>query len=98
MSAELIIREYEVFKNEGNALGFFFYHNEALDQNTPEGPFWFTIEGSSIRAGTAEHHVIFAAVTPEIIDAARQRAALMLMEFDGETPTRCTPCYLAEKL
>ena len=93
---ELIVRDYEVFKNEKNALAFFFYHHAALDQNTEEGPYWFTIHNDSILAGTEEHHVVFADVKQDIIDVARQRGVIMMMEFEGQQPTRCTPCYLSE--
>ena len=97
--ANLIVKDYEVFKNEKNALAFFFYHHPALDQNTAEGPFWFSIhDENSILAGTEEHHVVFASVKPDIIDIARQRGVIMMMEFEGQQPVRCTPCYLSATL
>ena len=95
--SELIIRDYEVFKNEHNALAFFFFHHAALDQNEAEGPFSFSIHDNSIFAGTAVHHVIFEGVKPDIIDIARQRGVLMMMEFQGQQPVRCTPCYITEE-
>jgi len=92
----LIVRDYEVFKNEQNALAFFFYHQVALDQNNAEGPFAFSIQDNSILAGTAAHHVIFAGVNPDLINIARERGAIVLMEFEGQQPVRCTPCYFSE--
>ena len=92
---DLTIKDYEVFRNERNALAFFFYHHPELDKNEAAGPFWFSIHDNSIFAGTESHHVIFADVKPDIIDIARQRGVIMMMEFDGQQPTRCTPCYLS---
>ena len=92
---DLTIKDYEVFKNESNALAFFFYHHAVLDQNAVTGPFWFSIRDNSILAGTEAHHVIFADVKQDIIDIARQRGVIMMMEFEGQQPTRCTPCYLS---
>src|ERR1700733_11355763 len=94
---DLTVKDYEVFKNEYNSLAFFFYHNPVLDQNAAEGPFWFSVHDSKVLAGTAEHHVIFADVKQDIIDTARQRGVIMIMEFEGQTPVRCTPCYLSER-
>ena len=95
--AELIIRDYEVFKNEHNALAFFFFQHASLDQNGAEGPFSFSIQDNSILAGTAAHHVIFEGVKPDIIDIARNRGVIMMMEFQGQQPVRCTPCYITEE-
>jgi hypothetical protein len=94
--ANLIVSEYEVFNNAHNALAFFFYQHAVLDQNTPDGPFAFSIHDNSIFAGTAAHHVVFPDVTPDIIDIARNRGVIMMMEFEGQQPVRCTPCYLSE--
>ena len=91
-----VIRDYEVFKNAHDALAFFFYQNPVLDHNPAEGPFAFSVQDNSILAGTSAHHVIFADVTPEIIDLARNRGVLMMMEFEGQQPVRCTPCYFTE--
>jgi hypothetical protein len=90
------ISEYEVFRNERNALAFFFFRNPILDQNAAEGPFWFSTTKDSITAGTEEHHIFFDALKPDIIEIAKQRGVIMLMEFEGQTPVRCTPCYLTE--
>ena len=92
---DLTIKDYEVFKNERNALAFFFYHHAELDQNPAAGPFWFSIHDNKILAGTESHHVIFADVKSDIIDIARQRGVIMMMEFEGQQPVRCTPCYLS---
>ena len=96
-NADLIVKEYEVFNNEHNALAFFFYLNPVLDQNAEEGPFAFSIHDNSIFAGTAAHHVIFADINPDLIGVARQRGVIMMMEFEGQQPVRCTPCYLSEE-
>lgn len=92
-----IIHEYEVFNNEHNALAFFFYHHKALDQNEAAGPFAFAIHDNSIHAGTAAHHVIFPDLEQNIIDIARDRGVIMMMEFEGQQPVRCTPCYFSEE-
>ncbi len=89
------VAEYEVFKNERNALAFFFYRQPVLDQNPAEGPFWFTLQDNRILAGTTAHHAVFEDVKQDIIDIARQRGVIMLMEFENQQPVRCTPCYLA---
>ena len=91
------VAEFEVFKNEQNALAFFFFRNDALDQNPPEGPFWFRIENNSIIAGTETHGVLFDSIRQDLLDIARQRGVIMLMEFEGEHPVRCTPCYLTDQ-
>jgi hypothetical protein len=95
-TTDLTVKEYEVFNNEYNALAFFLYHHTVLDQNATEGPFAFSIHDNSIFAGTAAHHVIFESVQQEIIDIARQRGVIMMMEFEGQQPVRCTPCYISE--
>lgn len=95
-AVEPVVAEYEVFRNENNALAFFFYRHPLLDQNTANGPFWFTAEDSRIRAGTEAHHAIFEDVKPDIIRIARQRGVIMLVEFENQQPVRCTPCYLQD--
>jgi hypothetical protein len=96
MIADSIVAEYEVFKNDKNALAFFFYKHQALDDTPEEGPFWFSIDEHRIVAGTEEHHAIFEDVSPNIIDTARQRGVIMLVEFENQNPVRCTPCYLSD--
>lgn len=92
-----IVPEHEVFKNNKDALAFFFYHQASLDGNAEEGPFWFRIEdNSSIIAGTEKHYAVFEDLTPAIIDTARQRGVIMLVEFENQQPFRCTPCYLSD--
>jgi hypothetical protein len=93
---ESVVAEYEVFKNERNALAFFFYKHPTLDNTPEEGPFWFNIDDSYIRAGTEQNHAVFEGVTPAILDTARQRGVIMLVEFENQQPVRCTPCYLSE--
>ena len=96
--ADPVIAEYEVFKNEKNALAFFFYRNPILDKNAEEGPFWFSIQDSRIIAGTEDHHTIFESVSQNVLDTARQRGVIMLVEFENQQPFRCTPCYLSESV
>ncbi len=90
------VPEYEVFCNEKNALAFFMSRQNVLDNNPAEGPFWFTVEGQNIHAGTGEFHAVFEAVDTDIIEIARQRGVLMMIEFENQQPMRCTPCYLSE--
>lgn len=93
-----IIREYEVFSNDREAVAIFFFRHAELDNNDPEGPFWFTAYDDSIIAGTEAHNVTFPNVLPEVMELVRARGAIVLMEFEGQTPVRVTPCYLAETL
>ncbi|MBU6475790.1 MAG: hypothetical protein KGL10_08645 [Alphaproteobacteria bacterium] len=94
---ETVVQDYEVFKNEKNALAFFFYHNAVLDMNNAVGPFWFSIRGdNAIRAGTQAHHVVFEDVNADIINMARERGVIMMMEFVERDPVRCTPCYITD--
>lgn len=93
-----LIHDYEVFQNDKNAIAFFFHVNEELDQNDAAGPFWFSIHDDAILAGTEDHHVTFAGLKPEIVEAARQRGVIMLMEFEDRAPVRCTPCYFSDTL
>jgi len=91
-----VVSEYEVFKNGRNALAFFFYKHPTLDGNPEEGPFWFTIQENRIVAGTESHFAIFEDVSQPILDTARQRGVIMLVEFENQQPVRCTPCYLSD--
>ena len=91
-----VVSEYEVFKNGRNALAFFFYRHPTLDGNPEEGPFWFTIQENRIVAGTEVHYAIFEDVSQGILDTARQRGVIMLVEFENQQPVRCTPCYLSD--
>lgn len=91
-----VVSEYEVFKNERDALAFFFYKHPTLDGNAEEGPFWFTIQGGRIVAGTEAHHAVFEDVSDNILETARRRGVIMLVEFENQQPVRCTPCYLSD--
>jgi hypothetical protein len=95
-NTEAVVDEYEVFKNGRNALAFFFYRHPTLDDNPEEGPFWFTINNGSIVAGTESNYAVFEEVSPDVLDTARQRGVIMLVEFEDQQPVRCTPCYLSE--
>jgi hypothetical protein len=90
--------EYEVFRNEKNALGFFMYRQGALDHLSNEGPFWFQIDGDRIMAGTEHHQTVFENLTPELVDIARRRGVIMLVEFENQEAVRCTPCYLTDTI
>lgn len=96
-SIEPTIAEYEVFKNDKNALAFFFFRHPLLDQNPKEGPFWFTTQDNSILAGTESNHVIFDNVQADILTVAKRRGVIMMMEFENQQPMRCTPCYFTDK-
>ena len=91
-----VVSEYEVFKNGRNALAFFFYRHNTLDNNAEEGPFWFTIQENRIMAGTEDNYAIFEDVTANVLDTARQRGVIMLVEFENQQALRCTPCYFSE--
>jgi hypothetical protein len=92
-----VVAEHEIFKNEKNALAFFFYHSPLLDKNAEEGPFWFTIQNNNkIIAGTSKAYAAFEDIKPEIIATAKQRGVIMLVEFENQQPFRCTPCYLSD--
>lgn len=92
-----VVPDYEVFRNQKNALAFFFFRHPVLDQNASEGPFWFNVKEDSIEAGTESHHVVFEKVEPDVLSTAKQRGVIMMIEFEKQQPVRCTPCYLAEK-
>jgi len=94
---EPTVKEYEVFKNDKNALAFFFYRHPLLDQNPKEGPFWFTLVDKTIMAGTENCHVIFEDVKDDVMSIAKKRGVIMMVEFEQQQPVRCTPCYLTEK-
>lgn len=92
-----VVAEHEIFKNDKNALAFFFYHSPVLDKNAEEGPFWFTIQNENkIVAGTSAAYAVFEGIKPEVIATAKQRGVIMLVEFENQQPFRCTPCYLSD--
>ncbi len=91
-----IVTTYEVFSNGSDALAFFMPRHPPFDGMAEEGPFWFSIQNNLIIAG--DDHSRFAAfpdLAPELLDIARQRGVIMLVEFENSQPLRCTPCYLA---
>lgn len=90
--------EYEVFRNEKNALAFFLYRQGALDHLSNDGPFWFQIDGNRILAGTEHHQTIFEGMSEELLNVARSRGVIMLVEFENQQPKRCTPCYLTDTI
>ena len=91
-----VVQEYEVFKNGRDALAFFFYRQPSLDDTPEEGPFWFSVQGDAIRAGSESSHAIFEGVSRSVIDTAKKRGVIMLVEFENQQPMRCTPCYLSD--
>lgn len=95
-SIEPVVSEYEVFKNERDALAFFFYRHPILDQAPATGPFWFSVQDNRIHAGTEKNYAIFDGVEAPIVDVAKQRGVIMLVEFENQKPVRCTPCYLSD--
>src|SRR4051812_33374089 len=90
-----VVTQYEVFRNERDALAFFFYRQPELDRMPEAGPFWFSIRDSSIHAGSEDHFAIFENLSTDLIETARQRGVIMLVEFEDQAAMRCTPCYLA---
>lgn len=96
---DAVIEEYEVFKNKNDALAFFFARQDVLDNNDEEGPFWFVIhDEGKMTAGTESHYAIFENVDADILNTARKRGVITLIEFEDKQPVRCTPCYLAENI
>ncbi len=93
-----VVAEYEVFKNGRNALAFFFYRQSVLDKSEEKGPFWFSIKGNNIKAGTEANHTVFEGVSPAILETAKKRGVIMLVEFENQQPFRCTPCYLSDSI
>ena len=91
-----VVQEYEVFKNKRDALAFFFFHQPVLDKNPLIGPFWFSLKKDSIVAGTEIHSVVFKDLMSDILDIAKQRGVIMLVEFENQNPLRCTPCYITK--
>jgi hypothetical protein len=91
-----VVSEYEVFQNARNALAFFFYRHPVLDENAEEGPFWFTIQDQRIIAGTEDAYAVFEQVGDGVLEKAKERGVIMLVEFENQQPFRCTPCYLSD--
>jgi len=91
-----LVEEYEIFTNDKGAIAFYFYKQDVLDNNNPAGPFIFTVHENNLFAGTKEHYVTFPEVKTEIIEKAKERGNLVLMEFEDKQPVRATPCYFVE--
>lgn len=96
--AETVVNEHEVFKNNADALAFFFYRQPALDEAPEEGPFWFSFKDDTLIAGTKETYAVFPGIEPKIIETAKKRGVIMLVEFENQQPYRCTPCYLSRSV
>ncbi len=95
-ASPFIVEDYEVFTNDRDAVAFFMLRHQALDENREKGPFLFALQGDdTLIVGTEEHHAIFPNVKASVVDALRQRSALLLVEFENQQPFRCTPCYLS---
>ena len=90
--------EYEVFRNEKNALAFFLYRQGTLDAMGNDGPFWFQITDDRIIAGSERHQTLFEGMSNELLSVARERGVIMLVEFVNQQPVRCTPCYLTDTI
>lgn len=94
-----VVQEYEVFRNAKDALAFFFYRQSTLDANAEAGPFWFTTQDDKrILAGTAANYAVFEGVDAGVLETAKKRGVIMLVEFENQQPVRCTPCYMSDKL
>lgn len=92
-----LVAEHEVFRNNRNAVAFFFYHQLSLDANPEEGPFWFKIQDDKrIIAGTSKAYAILEGLEPDVVAMAKQRGVIMLVEFENQQPYRVTPCYLSD--
>lgn len=90
-----VIAEYEVFKNDAHALAFFFYRQNLLD-GQDQGPFYFNIQGDQLVAGAQLARAVFESVDLAVLSTARERGVVMLVEFEGQQPVRCTPCYYSQ--
>jgi len=90
-----IINDYEVFTNDQNALAFFMARSPVIDQMDANGPFQFHIDGDTLMAGNEVFKVAFPEMEPGLIDIAKARGVIMLVEFENQQAARCTPCYLS---
>mgnify|MGYP000695637209 CR=1 FL=1 len=92
--SEAVVSEYEVFKNDNNAIAFFLSRQEAADLTGDAGPFWFSVhEGANIIAGSETAQVYLSNVSEKVIETALERGVILLIEFENQKPVRCTPCY-----
>ena len=89
-----VVPEYEVFRNDNNAVAFFMNRQPSVDTAGGEGPYFFSIhEGKNIVAGSENGQVFFADVAEDVVEAAITRGVLLMVEFEDQKPIRCTPCY-----
>ena len=92
-----VVPEYEVFQNDNDALAFFMNRQPSLDNAGQDGPFWFTIhENNNIIAGSQHGQAFFPDVEQQVLETARSRGVILLVEFENQKPLRCTPCYYTE--
>lgn len=98
MPTPAVVNEYEVFRNEKNALAFFFYKQPQLDALSNDGPYWFQIDGNRIVAGSENHQAAFQDMSADLLSVARERGVIMLVEFEDQQPVRCTPCYYTDAI
>jgi|GEM_PF-863720 hypothetical protein len=92
-----VVPEYEIFKNNNNAVAFFMNRQPSLDTAAEEGPFWFTIhEDKNIIAGSETGQAFFPDVTADVLEISKQRGVILLVEFENQQPVRCTPCYYTD--
>ena len=91
-----VVNDYEIFTNAKGAIMFFFYKQDILDENSPEGSFIFTVSEDSLFAGTKEYYVTFPNIEPDILARAKARGNILLMEMKDKDPFRATPCYFVE--
>jgi hypothetical protein len=92
-----VVPEYEVFQNKNNAVVFFMSRQSSLDEADPDGPFWFTVhEGKNLIAGSEGGQAYFSNVANDVIETAKERGVILLIEFENQEPVRCTPCYFTE--
>ena len=69
----------------------------SLDEADPDGPFWFTVhEGKNLIAGSEGGQAYFSNVANDVIETAKERGVILLIEFENQEPVRCTPCYFTE--
>lgn len=89
-----VVPEYEVFRNDNNAVAFFMNRQQSVDTAGDDGPYFFNVhEGKNIVAGSENGQVFFADVAEDVIEAAVTRGVLLMVEFEEQKPIRCTPCY-----
>jgi hypothetical protein len=95
-ASSAVVAEYEIFKNDANALSFFLHRHSMLDLNAPDGPFWFMIQNNNIIAGTENGYAMFESVKSDLIEIAKKRGVIALYEFEDQEIYRVTPCYLSD--